>query len=247
MKRTAVFLFFVAIVMPYKGNCQRWGGGVDNQPLHFGFLFQYVYAGYKMGLNGNWQNSQLGRLKSITAPVSGGWGLGLLADAKIQEHVNLRFTPTLIFSNRRVHYEFADTTYIKGNDETLLGESNFLKSPIFDLPLTLKLSSDRRRDYKIYMLGGAKYSFEVISQTEDKQEIANPGSMALISKRGYFSFEAGLGVELFLQYFKLTPEIKFSQSFHNMLGNSVHGANNPFQTPIDKLFLRSFQFSLFFE
>ncbi len=69
--------------------------------------------------------------------------------------------------------------------------------------------------------------------------------MELVTKRGYVSLEAGLGVALYLTYFKLTPEIKFSQSVQNVLETSVHG--NPFQTPIDQLFLRSFQVSLFFE
>ena len=93
-------------------------------------------------------------------------------------------------------------------------------------------------------MAGGKYSFEVVPEKEEPGTL--PFEMILRTKRGYFSYEAGLGVELYLEYFKMTPEIKFSQSLHNILGKP-HQEPNPFHSPIDKMFLRSIQFSLFFE
>src|SRR5690606_37970560 len=124
---------------------QRRGGGADDDPLHFGFLFQYINAGYKVKLNDNWRepfpglSTPFDSLMSVTSPASDGWGLGLLADARLYKRINLRFSPTLIFSNRRVFYYYgAEMRRVpKGNQESLVGDAGFLQSPIFDFPLSL--------------------------------------------------------------------------------------------------------------
>ena len=257
MRRVVQLLVLVCISILFSRDvmAQRWGGGVDDEPIHFGFLFQYIHAGYKIKLNEDWNVVQqnptqaFDSLMSVTSRMTSGWGLGLLADTRLHERINLRFSPTLVFSNRTVTYRYGKEMgkRDKGNQESLIGDAGFLQSPIFDFPLTLRFTSDRKTDYKIHVIGGVKYSFEVIPQKEGTT--GRPfDDMILRTKRGYFSYEAGLGMEIYLEYFKMTPEIKFSQSLHNMLGRSYqYPDRNPFHSPIDKLFLRSIQFSLFFE
>ncbi len=241
----------LGLLLSLQATAQRWGGGVDEDPLHFGFLFQYINAGYKVKLNENWRepsglSTPFDSLMSVTSPVSHGWGLGLLADARLYQRINLRFSPTLIFSNRNMFYYYgAEMRRVpKGNQQSLVGDAGFLQSPIFDFPLSLRYTSDRKSNYKIHVMVGGKYSFEVVPEKEEPGTL--PFAMILRTKRSYFSYEAGLGMELYLEYFKMTPEIKFSQSLHNVLGRPYQ-APNPYHSPIDKLFLRSFQFSLFFE
>jgi hypothetical protein len=66
----------------------------------------------------------------------------------------------------------------------------------------------------------------------------------LTNKSGFGSYEVGLGLDIYFEYFKMSPEIKWSQSFGNVLDKREL---NKFNTPIDKLLLRSIQFSLIFE
>src|SRR5690606_579517 len=64
---------------------QRWGGGVDDEPLHFGFSFHYIEADYKIVLKREWQkpyedvNSSFraDSLYGVYSPFQGGVGLGL--------------------------------------------------------------------------------------------------------------------------------------------------------------------------
>jgi hypothetical protein len=63
-------------------------------------------------------------------------------------------------------------------------------------------------------------------------------------KPDFLSYEFGLGVDIYFEYFKMSTEIKWSQSIGNMLSKKDV---NAFNTPIDKLLLRSVQFSLIFE
>ena len=64
----------------------NWGGGVDDEQLHFGFKFQYISSEYKIQKIENWKgpfidpfnglpmiNSQL---TSLSSPVTPGFGLG---------------------------------------------------------------------------------------------------------------------------------------------------------------------------
>jgi hypothetical protein len=59
-------------------------------------------------------------------------------------------------------------------------------------------------------------------------------------------YEAGVGLDLYFEWFKLSPEIKFSQTTKSVLLDKDR-LENPYIAPIDKMFLRNLQFSLFFE
>jgi hypothetical protein len=59
-------------------------------------------------------------------------------------------------------------------------------------------------------------------------------------------YEAGIGFDLYFEFFKMSPEIKFSQTRRSVLLDSDRLVN-PYVAPIDKLFIRNIQFSLFFE
>jgi len=60
---------------------------------------------------------------------------------------------------------------------------------------------------------------------------------------GFGSYEAGIGCDIYFEFFKLSPEIKIANSF----GNVLVAQNQPFSVPIDKLFLHTIMFSLSFE
>jgi hypothetical protein len=113
---------------------------------------------------------------------------------------------------------------------------------VIDLPLLLKLKSDRIGDFRAYVLGGFKYSQAIGSRVN-----ADAGA-ALTEKlvknvSGYASYEAGIGCDLYFEFFKLSPEIKLSNSF----GDVMLHENHPYSRPIDKLSLHTLMFSLHFE
>ena len=66
----------------------------------------------------------------------------------------------------------------------------------------------------------------------------------LKNKKSYLSYEAAFGMDLYFEYFKMSPEIKLSYSMNNILNNDQP---NPYNMPIDRLRLRHVTFSLFFE
>ena len=239
--------FFVLLFVSGMLKAQNTGGDVDDQRLHFGFTFQYIAAEYKIYKNADWRepfylpdepaNSNYTLpLYSISSPVTPGFGLGFVSDLRIGTHANLRFTPILAFSDRKLQYAYHDPKEDK---------ERIIKSTMVDLPLGLKLKSDKRGNFRAYLLAGGKYSMDIVSKkkTDDSDLILRERFVKNLSN--FFSYEAGIGFDLYFEYFKLSPEIKFSQSIGNVLKKNEEP--NPYITPVDKLFLRNFQFSLYFE
>ncbi|SFC54510.1 Outer membrane protein beta-barrel domain-containing protein [Parapedobacter composti] len=227
---------------------QRWGGGVDDEPLHFGFSFHHISADYKIALKRDWQapfvtpdgSWTADSLYGVSSPVYQGVGLGLLADLKLTENTNLRFTPTLAFSNKTVDYRY--TPLGTGNHEQQL--TALVRASYIDLPLLLKFKSDRKGNYRGYLIGGGKYSINVVSGKRYDDAGNPPVDKLLKTKPGYFSYEAGIGFDLYFDFFKMSPEVRWVQSIGNLLDAREP---NMYNHPIQRLMLRNFQISLFFE
>ncbi len=231
---------------------QRWGGGVDDETIHFGFSFHYIQADYKIALKPDWQAPDPDApsdLIGVSSPFYHGVGLGLLADLKLTENANLRFAPSLVFSNKVVNYSYSGVglgtnNTINQNTANQQVIDKLVRASYVDLPLLFKFKSDRKGNYRGYLIGGGKYSINVVSSKRYNDAGAVPQEKLLKTKPGYFSYEAGIGFDLYFDFFKMSPEIKWVQSVGNLLDRR---SVNMFNTPIDRLMLRNFQISLFFE
>ncbi len=258
MKKTVV-IFFFCLLAGKAFSQQNWGGGIDDELLHFGFTFQYVTSEYKIYKTPSWRapyfetNSFEGTstqvtdsLNSIRSIVSPGFGLGFVSNLKVNKHVDVRFTPTLVFSDRILDYEFKpnntyEITPPDGSPDGFIRKS--INSTLVEFPLGLKLKSDRKKNFRAYILGGAKYSVDIISKKKTN-DAGNVAVQKLVKNvKGILAYEAGIGFDLYFEFFKLSPEFKLSNSINNVLRPEDH----PYSKPIEKLFLRNFQFSLYFE
>lgn len=242
-----VIFLFTALGSSAQDN---WGGGVDDEVLHFGFTFQYINSEFKVLKKPQWRTpfSALypeyqhdpsetilyDSLYSVSSSGSPGFGLGFVSNLRLGNNADLRFTPTLVFADRLAYYEYRRTGQVLEKK---------VQSSVIDLPLGFKIKSDRRKNFRAYLLAGAKYSMDIISKKKLDDENNIFSEKLLKNKKNYLSYEAGIGFDLYFEYFKLSPEIKFSQSFNDVLKHDV----TPFASPVDKLYLRNIQFSLYFE
>lgn len=238
---------------------QNWGGGVDDEDLHFGFSFQYISAEYKILKAANWRNPYYDPLdgtqvtqpvRTISSPPSVGFGLGFVVNRRISENFDLRSTPSLIFSDRVMRYEYepapvvpqpVNTSIIPAGFQTSIDKK--VQATMFEFPLSLKIKSNRLNNFRAYWIGGAKYSIDIASKKKTFDEGETPINKLLKNKRNYLSYETGIGFDLYFEYFKMSPEIKVSYSMNDILQHD----NTAFANPLDKTKLRHFTFSLFFE
>lgn len=248
MKKGVILVLLLTVLFTASSVAQQnWGGGVDNETLHFGFKFQYVSAEYKILKRADWKEPLAdpadgtlfipSPLTSISSPVSQGFALGFVSDYKLTENANIRFTPGLVFSDVLANYEFADPSY---------NVQKKVQATFVDLPVSFKLKSNRQNNYRAYLIAGAKYSMDIVSRKKKDDSGFIGSEKFLKSVPNSLWYEAGVGLDIYFEWFKLSPEIKFAQTTKSVLLDRDR-AENPYTSPIDKMFLRNFQFSLFFE
>ena len=245
--RKRIGIYFLLMFLTCTSYAQEnWGGGVDNENVHFGFGFQFSNTEYKLFKKPNWQipfpdpdnggAPLTSPLLSISSPISSGFGLGFITDVRLGNHLNFRTTPALVFADR-----FIDYTYQNSADNT----RKIVQTATLDLPLGFKLKSDRRRNFRAYVLGGVKYSIDIISKKKLNDDDLGQLDKLVKTNLNILWYEAGIGFDFYFEFFKLSPEIKWSQSVNNVLTPAA--TPNAYTTPLEKLFVRNFQFSLYFE
>ncbi|EEI89667.1 hypothetical protein HMPREF0765_4814 [Sphingobacterium spiritivorum ATCC 33300] len=244
----------------------------EDATLLFGIQYSYVNSRYVMGLKKDWSGypldypegniNEIKDLRSIKSGVGHGMGVGIPIHLRITDNLYSTLSPTFVFINN------SSIIYTGTNDDGTTqksltrrtrhttrseGGTNFNS---FEFPLSLKFRSDEKilknkfNRYRGYMIAGVKWTkWSQLSNDYDALMASNQQSPdPIIIKPDYLSWEAGIGADIFFTHFKVSPEIKFAQSFGNVLDqNHPLAVNNKFMRPLDKTLIRNVYFSLIFQ
>lgn len=229
-----VVLYFLCAVIPAKAQFRELNlPDHDDKKYHIGIII--------MGATSRFQVSQHPRfLQSDSVLVSSpenaaGVGLGGIHTFKLNHRFSARVIfPQLLFVNKSIRYNLShpvsgESTEITKNIESIL----------LGLPIQVKFQSDRIGNFRVYMMGGVKFEYDLASKA------AARNADDLIKLRSTdFGIEAGIGFNFYMPFFILSPEIKIS----NGISNSHSRDNNlKYSNVIDKLNSRMIVFSLIFE
>ncbi len=206
MKR---FILLLLTLLPLALSAQRYGFEqnlpyYDEKWFRPGFFVAMNYATYRMEHSPDFfQPQNLDSVKAANTVGSPGITLGFIANFRLHDQVDIRFNPGVSFYQRGVELDFAN-----GAVEQQKIENTFL-----EFPLLIKVRSQRRKNWRIYLVGGAKYSVEVGSRrrerTEDQLRTTSPD----------YAIEFGFGFDFYFEMFKFAPEIRFSHGLANLLND----------------------------
>ncbi len=179
----------------------------DYRRMHFGFLLgmhtqdlAFTHTGF-VGENGeSWYAEQPG--------FSPGFSVGLLASLSIIEQLELRLTPTMHFGNRYVTLRESESGATQKQD---------IKANIVAIPLNLKYSSKRINNYRPYITAGVSPSIDLSKRK----------NTPLVLNRFDFALDFGLGFDLYLPYFKLIPELRFSLGLVDLIKHDRPDLKDP--------------------
>jgi hypothetical protein len=247
MRKALLILFlFFSTQLSY---AQNWGGGIDQQTFNWGFSFNYVASEFKVFKKANWRNrfkdpeqnftEITDSLASISSPLSAGFAVGFVLNYNLSPNLDLRSTPNLVFNDRLMNYHYSEQTI----NSSFIDKKQKVQATVLDIPLGIKLKSDRLLNFRSYLLAGMKYSIDLSAGKKPKDAAYAAIDKQLKNVSKFASYEVGLGFDFYFEYFKMSPEIKISQSVKDVL---LH-ENHPYATPIDRALLRNFTFSLYFE
>jgi hypothetical protein len=172
---------------------------LDNKRIHFGFTVGVNTM--DIGIGRNLQDSIWPDM-TILEP---GFQVTIVSDLRLNEDFNLRFLPGIAFGQRNM--SFYD---ISSSENELVKEVN-VPSSYREFPLILKYRSKRVNNYRPYLIGGANYRYDMAA----RKEYSVDDDILIRFRPGNIYLEAGFGIDFYLPFFKLAPEIKVGMGLFN--------------------------------
>ncbi|MGK0639393.1 type IX secretion/gliding motility protein PorT/SprT [Schleiferia thermophila] len=230
MRYTIVFVFFACT--HFSSHAQRILNlpTYTSKPYHFGFYIGINW--YNFHIQHHPDFNQFPGYYSTLTFVEPGYHVGIISDLKLVNHLNLRFNPAFAATVRRLEIDAFNPNFMRRDIYVKDVESSFV-----ELPFELKFSSKRLGNYLVYVTGGLRYNIDLASQ-EDVQD-----DELFKIRRHDLAYEFGAGIDIFFEYFKMSPQIKAGFGVANLLVNdgSVYVSN------IDRILTRSVLFCITFE
>jgi hypothetical protein len=204
----------------------------DAKPYYFGITLAYNTSYLHAFHNPKFLQSDT--IMVAEPKNAGGFGLGLLATAHLSDRFELRINPQLIFASKTLRY----ITRHDGVLETPNPSKN-IESILMSLPLQVKFKSDRIDNFRVYMMAGLKFDYDMASNST-----ARRAEDLVKLKAGDYGFEGGIGFNFYFKSFIFSPEIKISNGF-----NDIHSRdpNLKFSNVLDRLQSRMIVFSIHLE
>ncbi|WP_340075596.1 porin family protein [Leptobacterium sp. I13] len=230
MKKCFFLLVIFLIVLPLKAQFKRDPiinlENFDKQRVHWGYFLGFNQYDFKFNYKEN--------LGDVLVSKSIGFNVGLIGDLRINDYFNLRLEPGLYYTQRNLGFP----GFTQGDD--FLRE---VKSTYIHVPLLIKASAKRYRNFKPYVVGGVSTSINLGSGEKSPDDNSN-GTFRMKSTTYYY--EVGFGIDFYLFYFKFSPSIRGVFAINDELVPDAD-PNSPWTSNIDKMASRGIFINFTFE
>ena len=190
----------------------------DDPKIHYGFYLGINQNDFKVNYRPSNFPSTIVEIKPTL-----GFNVGLIADFRVHKNVNLRFEPGLISNSKTIYFN---------NNPSLSTERDSIReigSTYLHLPLVFKFSSDRWNNIRPYVLAGVSYDHNFSSNQENSDDNFS-GEFRM--KTSNFMYELGVGVDIYLSFFKFSPSIRGVFAMNRELIDD-NNSNSPWTSPIN--------------
>mgnify|MGYP006208384895 FL=1 len=196
--KKAVILILLALTT--KGHSQFAKNMFSKDPIINleNFQKQRVYFGYYLGFNSfDFKfDYKTPVQQDIQVKKTTGFNVGVVADLRLQEYINLRFEPGLYYTKRDLNYP----NFTLQKD--YLREVN---STYIHFPLLLKFSSLRTGNIRPYLVGGMSTTLNLSSNSKSTDDNFE-GKFRV--KKWTAAYELGFGIDFFTEYFIFSPSVR---------------------------------------
>lgn len=196
MKYTIAF-FLLFFVLAGKAQHGRRIFGKDPLINLENFDKQRVYWGYFLGFNSyDYKFDYKKSAPDINVDRTIGFSVGLVGDLRLMDYLNLRFEPGLFYTQRNLTYP---------NFTRDLDAKREVNATYIHFPLLLKFSSVRTGNVRPYLLAGLSRTLNLSSNSKSQDDNLQQKFRV---KAWTSNYELGLGIDLYLEYFKFSPSIR---------------------------------------
>lgn len=175
---------------------------------------------------------QLDSIHSVECNPQMGFNINIVSNWNINKFFSLRFLPGLNFGQRNIEYVFLSSN--KFHSKLMEVESTYL-----DFPVLFQVKSARVNNFRMYLVGGFAYKFDLSSQ----KEVSDEEKPKIRLKPNNINYEIGVGTDFFLEYFKFAVEVKYSFGINSV----IRYDDSQFSQSIKTMTPRMISISLLFE
>jgi hypothetical protein len=201
----------------------------DKRLIHFGFYLGLNQNDFKVDYkNSNYPNP------NVSVEPTSGFNVGLIADFRLHKNINLRFEPGLVSNSKSLAF-----THINTKTDSI----REIGSTYLHVPLVLKFSTDRMDNVRPYVLAGVSLDYNFSSNQKNAND--NSGGEFRMKAVNYM-YEVGIGIDIYLSYFKLSPSIRGVFAINNELEYDTD-SNSQWTSPINFLGTRGIFLNFSFE
>ena len=201
----------------------------DKRKIHYGFYLGLNQNDFKLNLkNSNFPNAD------ITVEPTAGFNVGLIADFRLHKNLSLRLEPGLVSNSKNIYFNHIDT---KQDSVREIG------STYLHVPVLFKFSTDRYKNIRPYLLGGVSYNYN-FSSNEANQDDNSSGQFRMTTHN--FMYEVGMGVDIYLYFFKFSPSIRGIFAFNNEIKYD-NDENSQWTSPVNFMGTRGIFLNFAFE
>ena len=185
-------LLFSSSIVAQKKDRIEYLPNFDKKQLHFGYYLGLNQKTFKVSYNDYFSSIPINDDNYLTVEESMGFNIGLIVDYKLHDNINLRFEPGLSSNTKTLTYNY-------------LNEEREVPGTYLRMPLLLKFSTNRLDNMRAFVIGGVSYDFN-FSSNENNVNDNFQGEFRM--KKSNFMYEVGVGVDIYLFYFKFSPSIR---------------------------------------
>ncbi len=134
--------------------------------------------------------------QDVLVDTSFGFNVGLIGEMRVNDFVDVRFEPGLLYTQRILGFPGFTT------EADAIRE---VRSTYIRFPLLLKLSTKRFGNWKPFIIAGG-YTAINLGSNEDSLDDNSSGEFRM--KKNVYGYELGFGIDFYTEYFKFTPSIR---------------------------------------
>lgn len=175
---------------------------IDDRLYHFGLALGLNFMSYRVVENTEPIEGE--RYYARSKMLLPGFSVGFITDLRLNKYLSLRFLPTFHFSNRSISFKNqSGKEFPPGNK----GKTISVLSLPLDVPLFLKWTAVRERNYRPYFIIGGGLSAEIYRDKE----------LAILEKPIDGFIGIGAGCNFYKRWFRFCPEIRYQVGFNNII------------------------------
>ena len=244
MKKIIIFILLFSSTLAFsQENKVRNIPNFDRKWLHFGFTVGVNIFDASMNLsdeflainvNGDYDINHVYGIENVPSP---GFHLGPIINIRLAEYVDFRTLIDLSFGQRNLDYTLKDT--IGNLDQPYSIHRMTIESIFLEIPAQIKYKAKRINNYRPYVIFGATSKWDMAAKKKIKDE-----DQPMIRFKSFDVYwEAGVGVDYYLPFFKFATELKYQVGMFDI----VNRDNTQYTGAINKMTSRMLVLSFHFE